>query len=121
MGKANFGLVGLGVMGHMLALNIERNGFRVAGYDLDAAKAVVPAKDIFVIIGHEAERVRDAMAGTGVQFILQAEQLGTGHAIMSARQALAAYDDVLVLSGDVPLLRACAHACPSAPGPSRRP
>ncbi len=38
MDKANFGLVGLGVMGHMLALNMERNGFRVAGYDLDAEK-----------------------------------------------------------------------------------
>ncbi len=38
MDKANFGLMGLGVMGHMLALNIERHGYRVAGYDLDAAK-----------------------------------------------------------------------------------
>ena len=38
MDKANFGLMGLGVMGHMLALNMERNGFRVAGYDLDAEK-----------------------------------------------------------------------------------
>jgi len=38
MDKANFGLMGLGVMGHMLALNIERNGFRVAGYDLDIEK-----------------------------------------------------------------------------------
>jgi 6-phosphogluconate dehydrogenase len=38
MGKANFGMLGLGVMGHMLALNMERNGFRVAGYDLDAEK-----------------------------------------------------------------------------------
>ena len=32
------GVVGLGVMGHNLALNMERNGFAVAGYDLDAAK-----------------------------------------------------------------------------------
>ncbi len=32
------GIVGLGVMGHNLALNMERNGFPVAGYDLDAAK-----------------------------------------------------------------------------------
>src|SRR5581483_12162909 len=70
-----------------------------------AAKAVVPAADIFVIIGHEAERVRQAVAHTGVNFVLQAEQLGTGHAVMSARQALAGYDHVLVLSGDVPLLR----------------
>ena len=38
MEKANFGFMGLGVMGHMLALNMERNGFRVAGYDLDAEK-----------------------------------------------------------------------------------
>jgi 6-phosphogluconate dehydrogenase len=38
MSKANFGFMGLGVMGHMLALNMERNGFRVAGYDLDEEK-----------------------------------------------------------------------------------
>jgi 6-phosphogluconate dehydrogenase len=38
MQKANIGMVGLGVMGQMLALNMERNGYRVAGYDLDAAR-----------------------------------------------------------------------------------
>jgi 6-phosphogluconate dehydrogenase len=38
MEKANFGLMGLGVMGHMLALNMERNGFRIAGYDKDQEK-----------------------------------------------------------------------------------
>lgn len=38
MRKANFGFMGLGVMGHMLALNLERNGFHVAGYDLDMEK-----------------------------------------------------------------------------------
>jgi 6-phosphogluconate dehydrogenase len=38
MDKANFGFMGLGVMGHMLALNMERNGFRVAGYDIDEEK-----------------------------------------------------------------------------------
>jgi 6-phosphogluconate dehydrogenase len=38
MQKANFGVMGLGVMGHMLALNMERNGFKVAGYDLDLDK-----------------------------------------------------------------------------------
>ncbi len=40
MEKANFGMMGLGVMGHMLALNMERNGFRVAGYDLDFSKTL---------------------------------------------------------------------------------
>jgi len=38
MKKADFGMMGLGVMGHMLALNMERNGIRVAGYDLDPAR-----------------------------------------------------------------------------------
>ena len=38
MAKADIGMVGLGVMGQMLALNMERNGFRVAGFDLDAEK-----------------------------------------------------------------------------------
>ncbi len=38
MFKANFGFMGLGVMGHMLALNMERNGFHVAGYDIDVEK-----------------------------------------------------------------------------------
>jgi 6-phosphogluconate dehydrogenase len=37
--QCDIGVVGLGVMGSNLALNMERNGFRVAGYDLDAAKA----------------------------------------------------------------------------------
>ena len=38
MEKAAIGVIGLGVMGHNLALNMERNGFAVAGYDLDPAK-----------------------------------------------------------------------------------
>lgn len=45
MEKANFGVMGLGVMGHMLALNMERNGFKVAGYDLEASKVSAFAKD----------------------------------------------------------------------------
>ena len=45
MEKANFGVMGLGVMGHMLALNMERNGFRVAGYDLDLKKVRIISAD----------------------------------------------------------------------------
>jgi bifunctional UDP-N-acetylglucosamine pyrophosphorylase/glucosamine-1-phosphate N-acetyltransferase len=41
----------------------------------------------------------------GIRFIDQPQQLGTGHAIQCARQAIAAYDSILVLSGDVPLIR----------------
>ena len=70
-----------------------------------AARRIVPASDIHVIVGHQAERVEAALSDTGVHFVLQAEQLGTGHAIQCARQAIAGYDNVLVLSGDVPLIR----------------
>lgn len=48
--------------------------------------------------------MREAVRDTGVNFVLQAEQRGTGHAIMAARAALAAYDLVIVLSGDAPLI-----------------
>src|SRR5258708_35876205 len=71
-----------------------------------AALKVVDARDVFAIIGYDAERVRGQVQHTGANFVLQAEQLGTGHAIMAARQALAAYDTVIVLSGDAPLIRA---------------
>jgi len=70
-----------------------------------AASQIVPPSDIFCIIGHEAERVRAAIAPLGVRFVEQTEQRGTGHALMQCRSALAAYDQVLVLSGDVPLIR----------------
>ncbi len=69
-----------------------------------AAAKIVPARDIYVIIGHEADRVREAVASTGVNFILQKEQRGTGHALMVAREALTSYDQVIVLSGDAPLI-----------------
>src|SRR5438067_2997772 len=78
---------------------------------IEAARQVVPADRIFAIIGHEAEGVRQAVAHSGANFVLQQEQRGTGHALMCAAQALSPYTNVLVLSGDVPLIR---------PQPSRR-
>jgi bifunctional UDP-N-acetylglucosamine pyrophosphorylase/glucosamine-1-phosphate N-acetyltransferase len=70
-----------------------------------AAQQAVPARDIYVVIGHQAEAVRAAVESTGVRFVLQPEQRGTGHAIMSAREHVQGYQDLLVLSGDVPLIR----------------
>ena len=71
---------------------------------IEAAARVVPAKDVYAIIGHEAELVRQAVAHTGIGFIVQDPQRGTGHALMIAREALAPYDVVIVLSGDAPLI-----------------
>ena len=90
----------------------EVGGKPILAHVIATAKQIVPAEDIFAIIGHEAERVREAVAGTGVNFVLQAEQRGTGHALMVAREALSGngngnrYDQVIVLSGDAPLITA---------------
>ena len=84
----------------------EIGGKPILAHVIATAQKVVPAHDIFVIIGHEAERVRGTVASTGVNFVLQTEQRGTGHALMVAREALAGYDKVIVLSGDAPLITA---------------
>jgi bifunctional UDP-N-acetylglucosamine pyrophosphorylase / glucosamine-1-phosphate N-acetyltransferase len=80
----------------------EVGGKPLLAHVIQAATRVVPPSDIFAIIGHEAERVRTAVAGMGVNFILQSEQRGTGHALMIARNALSHYDHIIVLSGDAP-------------------
>ena len=82
----------------------EVGGKALLEHVIGAAARIVPAKDVYAIIGHEAERVRAATQHIGVNFVLQAEQRGTGHALMVAREALASYDDVIVLSGDAPLI-----------------
>src|SRR5215469_6061437 len=83
----------------------EVGGRPLLAHVIAAAARVVSPDNIFVVIGHEAERVREAVAKSGVQFILQAEQKGTGHAIQCGREQLAKFENVLVLSGDVPLIR----------------
>jgi len=83
----------------------EAGGKPLLEHVIRAALRLVPAKDVYAIIGHEAERVRAATQHTGISFVLQAEQRGTGHALMAARAALAGYDEVIVLSGDAPRIR----------------
>ena len=71
---------------------------------IDAARALSPKK-IIVVTGHEAERVRKAVAAPDVVFVNQSPQLGTGHAIQQAQAELAPGGKTLVLLGDVPLIR----------------
>jgi len=82
----------------------EVGGRPLLAHVIAAAKRAVPAADIYVIVGHESERVRQAVQNTGVQFVVQEPQRGTGHALMCASQALGKYDQVIVLSGDAPLI-----------------
>ncbi len=71
---------------------------------VDTATRLNPAS-IHVVYGHGGEQVPDALKHLPVRWVLQAEQLGTGHALMQALPAVAEDDIVLVLYGDVPLVR----------------
>lgn len=75
-------------------------------YVLRASDAVQPASTT-VIVGHQAGEVRQALANrSGLRFALQEPQLGTAHALLQAEPLLAgATGTLLLLSGDVPLLR----------------
>jgi len=82
----------------------EVGGMPLLEHVIRTATCLVQPSDVHAIIGHEAERVRAAMAHTGINFILQSEQRGTGHALMVAQEALSGYDHVIVLSGDAPMI-----------------
>lgn len=87
----------------------ELGGLPLITYVCRAAKSLEPAK-IYVIVGHQAAEVRKAVeneVGDCAEFVTQKAQRGTGDAVIAARQHLENSDSVvLVLSGDVPLIRA---------------
>jgi len=88
----------------------EIGGQALLEHVIAAAKTVVPAQKIYCIIGHEAGRVQKAVERTGVGFVMQAEQRGTGHALQMVKAWFALNggpvpEHLLVLSGDVPLIR----------------
>ena len=75
-----------------------------------AAKTVASAAEIFCVIGHEGPRVQAAVEHTGVAFVVQGEQRGTGHALQMVKAHFSSSNmtppqHLLVLSGDVPLIR----------------
>jgi bifunctional UDP-N-acetylglucosamine pyrophosphorylase/glucosamine-1-phosphate N-acetyltransferase len=71
---------------------------------LDTARALAPRR-IIVVHGNGAEQVRTAFADAQVEWALQAEQLGTGHAVQQALPSISPDADVLILYADVPLVR----------------
>jgi bifunctional UDP-N-acetylglucosamine pyrophosphorylase/glucosamine-1-phosphate N-acetyltransferase len=81
-------------------------GRPMVAFVIDAVKAA-GADKVLVVVGHRAELVREACGGDGVQFVLQEQQLGTGHAVLQCEPALGGFEgSVLVLNGDVPCLSA---------------
>ncbi len=74
-------------------------------YVVDQAKSLSATK-IICIVGHKQELVREALKNEPVLFAEQLEQLGTGHAVLQTADLLKDFDgDIMVLSGDVPLLK----------------
>jgi bifunctional UDP-N-acetylglucosamine pyrophosphorylase/glucosamine-1-phosphate N-acetyltransferase len=80
-------------------------GIPLLGHVVSRARTLNPSS-VHVVYGHGGEAVRAALAKENLQWALQAEQLGTGHAVMQAMPNVADDELVLVLYGDVPLIRA---------------
>ena len=80
-------------------------GHPLLHYTLDLSSKLNPVQTI-VVVGHQADQVQQAFADRGVEFVLQHEQLGTGHAAQQAKEKLENFKGlVLVLCGDMPLIR----------------
>ncbi|MDU5914842.1 MAG: NTP transferase domain-containing protein, partial [Negativicoccus succinicivorans] len=82
----------------------EVGGVPMVSHVLQTAKAA-GADDAVVIVGFGGDKVAERL-GSAYHYVEQAEQLGTGHALMLAQAALQDADTVLVICGDTPLLRA---------------
>jgi bifunctional UDP-N-acetylglucosamine pyrophosphorylase / glucosamine-1-phosphate N-acetyltransferase len=80
-------------------------GRSLVQHALDTAKTL-KASSIQVVIGHEAEQIKRALAGQALNFVLQEQQLGTAHAVHQALPFLEPNAIALVLYGDVPLMQA---------------
>ena len=78
-------------------------GWPVLRHVVEAARAA-GVDDCVVVVGPESDAVRDA-AGAGVRFAVQAEPLGTGDAVRSARDTAGAASHILIMNGDVPLVQ----------------
>ena len=78
-------------------------GKAMVSHILDAARELQPRK-LIVVVGYGAEEVEQRLAAPDVTFVLQAEQLGTAHAVMQCTEAAAGHGQVMVLNGDSPLV-----------------
>jgi bifunctional UDP-N-acetylglucosamine pyrophosphorylase/glucosamine-1-phosphate N-acetyltransferase len=80
-------------------------GLTLIEHVVQTSAGITPAEHVTVVVGHQAEEVKTVLATSGVRFAQQSEQMGTGHAVMMCREALAAQGGfVVVLYGDCPLL-----------------
>jgi bifunctional UDP-N-acetylglucosamine pyrophosphorylase / glucosamine-1-phosphate N-acetyltransferase len=80
-------------------------GLTLIEHVVRASGAIAPPNHVTVVVGHQADQVRKTLDRSGVRFVEQTEQKGTGHALLVSRDSLiSAPGLVVVLYGDVPLL-----------------
>lgn len=85
----------------------KAGGKSLVRHAIDAALKIAPPERVFVVAGYKAELVRAEVEPCGVGVILQAEQLGTGHAVLCGEGRLASLGGRLIVSvGDCPLIQA---------------
>ena len=82
----------------------ELAGKPILQHVIETSRALQPDQ-VIVVIGHGAEQVRAAMQGEELVYVEQKEQLGTGHALRQCLDEIDSGNDVLVLVGDVPMIR----------------
>ena len=80
-------------------------GRPMLSYSIDVARSI-DAEKIVVVIGHQGNMIRDAFSNHGLIYVEQGEQLGTGHAVLQAKNVFHNYNgNIVILCGDVPLLQ----------------
>jgi bifunctional UDP-N-acetylglucosamine pyrophosphorylase / glucosamine-1-phosphate N-acetyltransferase len=84
----------------------EAGGRTLLGHTLAAVSGIAGQAGVFVVLGHQAEQVRQTLALTNVHCISQPRQSGVLSVLQSARKALAGFDHLLIIPCDLPLLRA---------------
>ena len=81
-------------------------GLPMLSYSIELSLNEVKAKKTIVVVGHQADRIQEMFRNPRVDFVLQKEQLGTGHAVLQALPFLQSFvGTVLILCGDVPLVK----------------
>ena len=81
-------------------------GLPMLSYTIDLSLNEIKSKKTIVVVGHQADQIKERFKDTRIQFTLQEEQLGTGHAVLQAIPFFQKFNGtVLILCGDVPLVR----------------
>ena len=81
-------------------------GVPMLSYPIELSLSGIKAEKTLVVVGHQADRIRERFKDPQIQFVLQEEQLGTGHAVLQTAPLLQKFKGtILILCGDVPLVK----------------